>query len=359
MDLLDTVAQLSHDFGGPDHVLGGGGNTSCKDASTLWIKPSGTKLCDMTRDSFAAMDRAKIAELYSVAPPETDAERERVMKDVMLAAVHPGSQGRPSVETPVHNLFEATYVVHVHPPLVNGLTCAEDGKRRAAELFPDAVWVEYSAGFMLNRVVRKRIDEYAEERGREATAVFLENHGIIFAGDDADGIRSASEVIMDRLRDEYSAAGVATEIAVGPAPAEEDAKRIEALIRESVGEETAASVKWSGPFETVDGPVTPDHIVYSKAWFLREEPSKGAIAEFREKRGYAPRVVVLPEGVYALGPNDDTARLALEFAQDAGLVRQLAAAFGGLKYLDARWSDFIEGWEVEAYRRKLAREGKA
>ena len=359
MDALDTVAGLSQDFGGPDHVLGGGGNTSCKDASTLWIKPSGTKLCDMTRGSFLAMDRAKIAEVYAMTPPETDAERERVMKDMMLASVLPGSTGRPSVEAPVHNLFEAAYVVHVHPPLVNGLTCAADGERKATELFPDAVWVEYSAGFMLNRVVKKRIDEYAQERGCEATVVFLENHGIIFAGDDADGIRAASEEIMDRLRDAYAAAGVATGLAIGPALAEEDAKRIKTLMRESVGEETAANVEWSGPFETVDGPVTPDHIVYAKAWFLFGEPTKEAVAEFCERRGYAPRVVVLPEGVFALGPNEGTARLALEFAQDAGLVRQLAGAFGGLKYLDTRWSDFIEDWEVEAYRRKLAREGKA
>ncbi len=100
MDVLDTIAKLSGEYGGPEYVLGGGGNTSCKDEDTLWIKPSGTRVKDMTRDSFVAMDRKKIAELYSMAPTEDAVEREKIVKDMMFAAVVPGSEGRPSVEAP-------------------------------------------------------------------------------------------------------------------------------------------------------------------------------------------------------------------------------------------------------------------
>ena len=58
-------------------------------------------------------------------------------------------------------------------------------------------------------------------------------------------------------------------------------------------------------------PITPDHIVYGKK------------------------------------PN-----LAPVMAADCALIRQLATAFGGLQLLDARARDFIENWEVEAYRSK-------
>jgi rhamnose utilization protein RhaD (predicted bifunctional aldolase and dehydrogenase) len=57
MQALDTIVQLSHEFGTSAYVKGGGGNTSAKDDSTLWVKPSGTTLAGMTRESFVAMNR--------------------------------------------------------------------------------------------------------------------------------------------------------------------------------------------------------------------------------------------------------------------------------------------------------------
>lgn len=44
MARLQTITALSHEFGTADYVKGGGGNTSCKDETTLWVKPSGTTL---------------------------------------------------------------------------------------------------------------------------------------------------------------------------------------------------------------------------------------------------------------------------------------------------------------------------
>ncbi len=359
MDILDTIARLSREYSGPEYVLGGGGNTSCKDEGTLWIKPSGTRVKDMTRDSFVAMDRKKIAELYSMAPTEDAVEREKAVKDMMLAAVRPGSEGRPSVEAPFHDSFSARYVIHVHPAIVNGLTCAIDGEAAARRLFPEALWIEYTdPGYTLSMLVRKRLVEYAEAHGREPSLVFLDNHGVIVADDEADGVRATFGNLMDTLAAEYEKAGVPTELRQDPAPPAEDARRTESMIRESVGAD-AASVKWSGPFEAPEGPVSPDHICYAKAWYLLGRPTREAVAEFTEERGYPPRVVVLPEAVFGVGTNEDTARLALLFAQDAARVKQLAVAFGGIEYLGKRSADFIDNWEVEAYRRRLAQEGKA
>jgi len=47
--------------------------------------------------------------------------------------------------------------------------------------------------------------------------------------------------------------------------------------------------------------------------------------------------------------------LALELAQDSALVAQLAAAFGGIKYMTETESTFIDKWEVESYRRKMVK----
>ena len=52
MDDLKTIVELSHEFGPPDYVKGGGGNTSVKNETTLWVKPSGTTLGDLTEETF-------------------------------------------------------------------------------------------------------------------------------------------------------------------------------------------------------------------------------------------------------------------------------------------------------------------
>ena len=64
--LLQQITELSHEFGTDDYVLGGGGNTSVKNDSTLWVKPSGIMLKDLTPDSFLAIDRNILAELYKI-----------------------------------------------------------------------------------------------------------------------------------------------------------------------------------------------------------------------------------------------------------------------------------------------------
>ena len=81
--MLETLTALSHEFGTDEYILGGGGNTSAKDADTLWIKPSCTVLSRLTPESFVAVDRAKIRTLYEIEPPQDPTEREAVVKDLM------------------------------------------------------------------------------------------------------------------------------------------------------------------------------------------------------------------------------------------------------------------------------------
>jgi rhamnose utilization protein RhaD (predicted bifunctional aldolase and dehydrogenase) len=224
--LLTTITELSHEFGTPDFVKGGGGNTSCKTADTLWVKPSGTTLASLTPATFVAMDRRKLGRLYSTPMPAGTHDREHVVKEMMAAAVEPGSKGRPSVEAPLHDILTGTFVVHTHCTLVNGMTCARQGAAVCARLFPDALWIPYiDPGFTLCMDVRKRL---CGQR-----LVILENHGIFVAADTAEEIRATYQRVLGALRTEYSNAGIAIDLRPGPIPSE-----------------TAA--------------VTPDHMVYMK-----------------------------------------------------------------------------------------------
>jgi hypothetical protein len=81
MTILDTITRLSHTFGTADYVKAGGGNTSCKDERTLWVKPSGTTLAGLKPETFVAMDRASLAKLYAAETPAEPAAREELVKD--------------------------------------------------------------------------------------------------------------------------------------------------------------------------------------------------------------------------------------------------------------------------------------
>jgi len=353
MSILDAITELSHRFGSDDYVKGGGGNTSCKDADTLWVKPSGATLGRMTPETFVALDRAKIARLYAARPPAASSAREALVKDIMAAAVRPDSAGRPSVEAPLHDSFDATFVVHTHPALVNGLTCAARGAAACREMFPEALWIDYiDPGYTLCMEVRKAIEVYVADRGRQPEMVVLQNHGVFIAGDKPEAIRATYKAMMDALRRRYAAAGVATELSIGDPPDDATVAAATARIQDAVGPAVAAAVCASGMFDYFDGPVTPDHIVYAKAYPLVGSPTPDSVAAYIAGRGYPPRIIVTDGAVFGVGAGPTHAALALELAADGALVKQLAAAFGGLQYMTDRALAFIDNWEVESYRQK-------
>ncbi len=347
--MLEIITLLSREFGTDTYVMGGGGNSSCKDEATLWIKPSGTSLAELTPRAFIAMDRARLARLHEIVPPPSPAAREALVQEIMAAAVRPATPGRASVEAPVHNAFQARYVVHTHPTLVNGLTCALGGAAAAARLFPDALWLPYTdPGYTLGMRVRHELDERRRRQGREPRLLLLENHGVFVAGDTADEIRAAYAALMATLENAYAAAGT-TPLQEGPAPSPARLEEVTALLRETLGAD-AAEVRASGATEAAAGPVSPDHLVYAGSFAYEGAPGGEAIRAFVERRGHAPRAVAWPDGLYGLGTTARKASLALAFARDAARIRHLARTFGGVQYLSDNARQFLENWEVETYR---------
>lgn len=349
-ELLALITELSHEFGTADYVRGGGGNTSVKDDSTLWVKPSGTTLAGLTSDSFVALDRGRIGELYKIQPPEDASQREALVKGVMEKAVVPGSSGRASVEAPLHDSLAARYVVHTHPALVNGMTCAKEGSKAAAELFPQALWLDYiDPGYTLCMEVRKQIAEYEKQNGRQPAVIFLKNHGVFVAADTPEGIRELYHDVINRLTKYYLQAGVSIKLTVAPSPAPAVPEETQQQLRLAF-EEASLAVAASGSFPVAGGPVSPDHIVYAKSYPYTGELTPAGIGQYERRYGYKPVIVIRPDAVYTVGPSEKKAALALELAQDGALVQQLAAAFGGIEFMTERARRFIENWEVESYR---------
>ena len=345
--LLADITALSHAFGGPLYVKGGGGNTSCKTEATLWVKPSGTTLAGLHPDRFVALDRSRLRALYDLPVPTDAAAREALVKDAMAAAVCAGSAGRPSVEAPLHELLPHRFVVHTHSVLVNGMTCARDGESVCRSLFPEAMWIPYiDPGFTLCRDVHRRL---AARAGPAPHVLVLENHGVFVGGDTPEDVRRVYDRLHTALEIAYGRAGIATHLLTGPAAAADAVGRTADQLRAQLGPD-AAGLAADAPFDVARGPLTPDHIVYARAFPFAGAVTAEGLAEFRRAHGYAPRVVATSHAVFGLGATQRVADLALDLARDGALVAQLAAAFGGARFLSDAARRFIENWEVEAYR---------
>jgi len=348
--LLNQITELSHEFGTSDYVLGGGGNTSAKNDSTLWVKPSGTTLSNLTPDSFVAIDRSKLAELYQVTPPANPSAREALVKEMMSKAVLQQSSGRASVESPLHDSLNARFVVHTHPALVNGMTCSKNGADVCRKLFPDALWLDYiDPGYTLCIQVRGEIKKYLTQFKKEPSIIFLQNHGVFVASDSPEQNREIYSRIFSVLSEQYKKTGISTEIQIKSLPDSGVAEKLKSKIKKTFGD---CFVTASGMFDYANGPVSPDHIVYSKSYPFTGEPTTQAIEDYKNKYGYLPKVIVFDDSIFGIGQSEKQARLALELTKDGALVKQLAEAFGGIRCMSDRGRIFIENWEVESYRSK-------
>ena len=368
---LEIISAISRKYGAdPDCVLAGGGNTSYKTADTLYIKGSGTRLSDMTPAGFVGLDRAKLAVIMKTEYSSDPAVREaQVLADLMAARL-PGSETkRPSVETLLHDMLPAKYVLHIHPALMNGLTCSADGEDACAKLFPDALWVnETEPGYILAVSCLGRINEYRRRRGCEPSIVVLENHGVFFAADSEDGIDALVAETFAALRSavktapDFGDAGYDAEAAAAVAPALRmlyDAGGYACAAYEA-NAEVMKYAQSEESFEPLRRPMTPDHIVYCKAepLFIADTgvPSMAAaFAAFKERRGFTPKIVFVKGlGMFALGSSKKDAETARAVMLDALKIHAYAKSFGGVKPMSKHLEDFIVNWEVESYRASVA-----
>lgn len=354
MNYLKALTMLSQAVSGPDYVLGGGGNTSVKDDNTLWIKPSGTVLGALSEKDFVALKRERLSELNAVDETMERQAREREIQRILTAAkCDVPSDRRPSVEAPLHHLIEHRFVAHTHPTLVNGMTCSKNGRETCSELFPDALWIDFvDPGFMLYREARERIGQYRDLHDSFPETIFLKNHGVAISGDSPKRVQDAYRRIFHTLTEQYRKAGIPLTLPAKEGCPASYARELENALRQSVSAPAETIV--SDFFEVAPGPLTPDYIVYAGAFAYVGWPDRAGFREFRHRHGSEPRIVAAPSAVAALGDTASKARLALALARDGALAAQLARAFGGVETMSGSARAFIEGWEAEHYRSKLA-----
>ena len=371
MRQIDDLIAISRKFGQDSRfVIAGGGNTSYKDENRLWVKASGHALATITEDGFAVLDRTLLNEMGEKAYNEDTAIREEQVKnDLAVACVT--KDRRPSVETSLHNCMGFAFVVHLHPTLVNGLMCSANAEAVCGEIFPEALYIEYTdPGYTLFKKVYDRINAYKAANGKEPQVIFLQNHGIFVGGDTTAEIEGIYSEILGKLEAKVAALPEGGS-EVSPTVTDVIPAIRQMLSRAGRGLKTLKVTKnalvdyfLDGSREKIAAPFTPDIIVYCKSAYIfidaesDEEILKQAeekIEAFAAEKGYTPKVLLIKGvGLVAVGDNFKNAQIITDVFTDAMKVAFYAQSFGGEHPMEKAWIDFIDNWEVENYRRKVA-----
>lgn len=387
MKQIEDLIAISRKFGQDSRfVIAGGGNTSYKDENRLWVKASGHALATITEDGFAVLDRALLNEMGEKAyNADTAIREEQVKNDLSVACIT--KDRRPSVETSLHNCMGFAFVVHLHPTLVNGLMCSVNAEAACKEIFPDALYIEYTdPGYTLFKKVYDRIKAYKAEKGKEPQMIFLQNHGIFVGGDTTAEIEGIYSEVLGKLEAKVAA------LPEGDTAVSETVTDVVPAIRQMLSRSgrgfktlkvtknalvdffiDGCSVTLTGSvtdcpgksgFDKIAKPFTPDIIVYCKSSYIfieaesDEEILKQAeeeIEAFVSEKGYTPKVLLIKGiGLIAVGDSSRNAQIITDVFTDAMKVAFYAQSFGGEHPMERAWIDFIDNWEVENYRRKVA-----
>jgi rhamnose utilization protein RhaD (predicted bifunctional aldolase and dehydrogenase) len=381
---LQELVELSREYGAnEEYVLSGGGNTSYKTEKHLYIKASGFKLATIDQDGFAKMRLDKLETIWEDEYPEEPSQREsRFLADIMDAREQ-GEDKRPSVETLLHAIFPSRYVFHMHPALVNGLTCSWEGEAAVKRIFGEqAGWVPtVNPGYILAKTVREILSGYTREGKEYPPILFLQNHGLFVAHDDIQEIDRLHEKVMTALKNEVKRFPDLT-------PTETDKDRVrevETFLRNALAvpgkelqikciknREIDRFISDREAFQPLSSAYTPDHIVYygHEPLFLHEPPSGASSEEtgsiptnqwleeverYVSRNNEKPRIVTVENlGVFSCNQNASKTETAAALFLDAVKIAVYAESFGGPQFLPADQIEFIRSWEAEQYRSKVS-----
>ena len=367
---LERLTAMSHKYGADvDYVLAGGGNTSYKEEGIMYVKSSGTQLATIKPEEFVRMNLSKLEKMLNKEYPADDDAREEAALADMFAARLPGEEGkRPSVEAILHGLFPYKYVLHVHPALVNGLTCVKEGESLCYQLLGDkVVWVGLTKpGYILAATCHQLFEKKLKEVGEYPKIVVLQNHGIFVASDRVEEIDKMMSEVMTALGKAVVHQPDFTKV---PFDQERTSRLLptlrmlyqkegKAVAEFCTNKEVLGFVSDKRRFNRLVRPFTPDHIVYCKdepLYMENDEDVIEAFESYHKKKGYLPKIVAVKNlGVIALGSSKKESDVARLLFLDAIKIAVFAESFGELLPMSEELTHFILTWEIEQYRSRAA-----
>jgi NAD(P)-dependent dehydrogenase (short-subunit alcohol dehydrogenase family)/rhamnose utilization protein RhaD (predicted bifunctional aldolase and dehydrogenase) len=376
---LSDLIEISRHYGSDkNYVIAGGGNTSFKNKTDIWVKASGTNLGSIALDGFAVLHRELLQQMYTKQYSAEPDKREAEVKSDLYRACHAGITVRPSVETSLHEIIDYPFVVHTHPTLVNAITCSNRAEETIKSLFgSETLFIPCTdPGYILFTRIRDLLWEWRKKHASDPQMIFLQNHGVFVASETIEEIKKIYAQIDSVIRKQVSLMPDAstTEVPVKiikilPALrmlfSPEEVKI--ARIRNSAMAQMMVSNAKS--FSAVSLPFTPDQIVYCKARaiYLEQDTPEALIEEcrikldaYKKQYGYLPKMAGLKGfGIIAFEDSARSVETMLDVFDDWMKISALTQNFGGPHFMSERDIAFIDSWEVENYRRQVAKTSSA
>jgi NAD(P)-dependent dehydrogenase (short-subunit alcohol dehydrogenase family)/rhamnose utilization protein RhaD (predicted bifunctional aldolase and dehydrogenase) len=362
-------------------VQGGGGNTSVKtdDGKYMYIKASGTALKDMNRqtgwrrlrlDSVLSIIKDK-----SIAQLDTYARETEVVNRLLRACDDDVSaEARPSVEAHLHAFLDKC-VIHLHPAVVLAYACAKDGRTELEKLFkdygPPPLWVPYTdPGLSLAKKSARLIDGYQKRFGKKPVILFLQKHGLLISANSPDAALRLLRKVINRCAAKLKqpkpgkikpvSQKVINDIKLCIRKAFYEVTGQHALISYFYDDAIAAFCRRKNAQKMLlPGALIPDELIYANGppMWVEHCDSKEIASRLTSliKKGGKPPVAFLVKGkgLFVAG----TVKIApavREIAKNTFFIRTNASRFGGILGLSKTEQDFINQWEAEAFRKRLA-----
>jgi NAD(P)-dependent dehydrogenase (short-subunit alcohol dehydrogenase family)/rhamnose utilization protein RhaD (predicted bifunctional aldolase and dehydrogenase) len=362
-------------------VQGGGGNTSVKtdDGQYLYIKASGTALKDMSeRKGWRRLRMDSVLAIIgdkSLTQLADQAREVEVVNRLLLSCDDDVKDGsRPSVEAHLHAYLDKC-IIHLHPNVVGAFVNAKKGKAELEKLFADEkypfLWVPYTdPGFMLAKKISQLTSDYQKQHGRKPAILFLEKHGLFVSAQTPDeGLklvhkvisRCESKLIVPKAN---GAKTIETQLVA-------DTKLcIRKAYHEATGEYIMISYFYDDAVKSFlaqkdahkllsAGVLTPDELVYANGaslWIDKCDSKK--IAEKLKAqiaKGAKPAAAFLVKGVgLFIAATEKIVPTVKDVTASSFFIRINAARMSGIFALTQREQDFINKWESEAFRKKIA-----
>lgn len=183
-----------------DIVQGSGGNLSVKlDTGIMLIKESGFSLSELELErGYTKISLKKVLNILHNSQATTPGERNK--RDRRIEKLISNQSRKPSIEVFLHALLYK-YTLHVHPLVVNAVTCRKDWRRALSSLFvSSAAFVDYKTpGIELAITLNEAIAEYCKKYGNKPKLIFLQNHGLIVSSDESNEIIKLIEATLNKL----------------------------------------------------------------------------------------------------------------------------------------------------------------
>lgn len=362
-------------------IQGGGGNTSVKtkDGKHMYIKASGTALKDMNEQNGwrrLQLDLGlSIIKDKSIAQLDTCAREVEVVNQLLLACDDEVTgDARPSVEAHLHAFLDKC-VIHLHPVAVLAYACAKNGRAELEKLFKNEkfppVWVPYTdPGFILAKRIAKLIDDYQNRFGKKPAILFLQKHGLLISENSPDAalqlLREVINCCTSKLRQ--------PKVGKIKPVTQEDIADAKLCIRRAFFEATgrhatinyfyddAIAAFWrqkDAQKMLLPKALTPDELLYANgpAMWVDDCDSKKIAGRLTSKikKGRKPSVAFLVKGVgLFVAGTEKIAPTIRDIVESSFSIRTNAFRLGGILTLTKSEQDFINQWEPDAFRKKLA-----